>query len=91
MPPSSNDKAALFKRRPDEVRAIRWTGDNIEAVMDFMTPIKPQYMVGFSNADDLIGIPGGVVSKGDWIVRRPDALDLWHLTDERFGERYEPA
>lgn len=60
-----------YRRRPEFVDAILWTGDNIEAVVEFMAPVAPRYMAGFSNADDLIGTPDGVANKGDYIVKRP--------------------
>jgi hypothetical protein len=82
--------AERFVRRSEPVTAIRWTGDNIEDVMAFMEPHRPQYMAGFSNADDLIGTPGGVASKGDYIVRRLDgtAGEIWPLPPEQFDARY---
>jgi hypothetical protein len=79
---------ATYQRRPDQVRAIRWNGDNIEAVMALMAPTEPRYMAGFANADDLIGTPGGVAEKGDWIVRRADGLEVWPLKPIEFDRRY---
>lgn len=63
---------ARYRKRPErpvEVEAIRWTGENIEAVVQFMAPGKPTYMAGFSNADDLIGLGTEVATKGDYIVK----------------------
>lgn len=78
-------------RRREEVDAIRWTGNNIAAVMDFMAPHKPVHMAAFSNADDLVGLPGGVANKGDWILRRADSTEIWPLTSDEFEAQYEPV
>jgi hypothetical protein len=66
---------------PNDAEAIRWTGDNIDAVIAFMAPQEPVHVnslshLRFTNADDLVGIETtdglAVASKGDWIVRDPD-------------------
>jgi hypothetical protein len=82
--------AKRYVRRAEPVEALRWTGDNIEEVMAFMEPHRPQYMAGFSNADDLIGTPGRVANKGDYIVRRLDgtAREILALPPEQFDARY---
>jgi hypothetical protein len=48
-----------FRKKPVEITAIRWTGDNIIEVMAFMAPQEPVYVnnlshVKFTNADDLV-------------------------------------
>ena len=45
-----------YRKKPVVIDAIRWTGDNIEDIHEFMLPEKPVYMAGFSNADDILGI-----------------------------------
>lgn len=63
-----------YRKKPVEIEAINWTGDNIADVMAFMSPQEPGY-VGkqFSNADDLIAIDTlegrMIANKGDWIIR----------------------
>jgi hypothetical protein len=82
--------AERFVCRSEPVEALRWTGDNIEEIVAFMEPELPRYMGGFSNADDLVGTPGGVANKGDYIVRRLDGTgnEIWPMTAEEFGTRY---
>ncbi len=77
-----------FRKRPEEVEAIRWTGDNIESVMEFMHPIKPAYMAGFSNADGLIGLGAEVAAKGDFIVKDFDE-NLSCCSARTFDANYE--
>lgn len=81
--------AETFRKRFVEVRAIRWTGDNIEAIFEFMDPEKPGYMSGFKNADDLIATPAGVASKGDWIIRPGERNEFGVLSDAEFAATYE--
>jgi hypothetical protein len=71
---------------------MQWTGENIEAVFEFMLPHKPTYMAEFENADEILGLPGGVANKGDWIVRRPDgAREIWPIAADAFDATYESA
>jgi hypothetical protein len=78
-------------RKLVEVDAILWTGDNIEAVHGFMAPVKPAYMGAFSNADELLGLPSGVATVGDWVVRDLDTQTFSHMSNKDFEATYEPA
>lgn len=78
-----------FRKKPEAIEAIQWTGKNISAVMEFMLPEEPTYMEGFSNRDEIVGIQtlAGLVvaSLDDWIIRgvkgelypcKPDIFEL---------------
>jgi hypothetical protein len=81
-----------FRKRSVEVRAIRWTGDNIEDIFAFMAPEKPGYMSGFKNSDDLLAMPSGwVAEKGDWIVCPGDDCGYGVMGHEAFEAAFEPT
>lgn len=86
-----------FRKRPVEIQAIRWTGDNIEQVLVFMAPDQPVYVndlshMNFTNADDLVGIETleglMVADKGDWIIRGVKG-ELYPCKPDIFETTYE--
>ncbi|MFF3497403.1 hypothetical protein ACFYWS_39430 [Streptomyces sp. NPDC002795] len=88
-----------FRKKPVEINAIRWTGDNIDAVMGFMHPQQPIHPndlshMRFTNADDLVGIETleGVMfaSKGDWIIRGVQG-EFYPCKPDIFAATYEPV
>ena len=88
-----------FRKKPVEITAIQWTGDNIDDVMAFMRPQEPVYVnnlshMKFANADDLVGIetPEGlmVANKGDWIIRGVED-ELYPCKPGIFDATYEPV
>lgn len=84
---------AIYRKKPVEIEAVRWTGDNILEVSQFMCPVEPIY-VGkqFSNADELIAIDtleGRMVAKiGDWIIRGVKG-ELYPCKPDIFEATYE--
>lgn len=84
---------AKFRKKPVEVDALRWTGDNILAVYEFMHPQQPTYMWEFSDRDEIVGIETlegvMVAKKGDWIIRGvkgefyPCKSDIFEASYER--------
>jgi hypothetical protein len=62
-----------FRKKPVEVEAVRWDDENIREITDFMHPARPEYIGGFLDSDDLLGIAtleGRMIAKkGDWIIR----------------------
>lgn len=86
-----------FRKRPVEVEAVRWTGENIEAVMGFMHPQQPVHVnnlshMRFTNADELVGVQTleglMVADKGDWIIRGVQD-ELYPCKPDIFGATYE--
>lgn len=77
-----------YRKKPVVIDAIQWNGDNILEVMEFMSPTKPAYMAGFSNADDIVGIETLVASKGDWIIRGVKG-ELYPCKPDIFEATYE--
>jgi len=46
-----------YRKKPVEIEAIQWTGDNIQEILSFMTPEKPQYIgTDFSTSDEVFRI-----------------------------------
>ena len=88
-----------FRKKPVEITAIQWTGDNILDVMAFMRPQEPVYVnnlsyMKFSNADDLVGIQTleGIMAanKGDWIIRGVKG-ELYPCKPDIFTATYDPV
>lgn len=83
---------ARYRKKPVLIEAIRWDGENITEIFDFMAPEEPVYMDGFSNADDLIGIDTlegrMVASKGDWIIKGVKG-EFYPCKPEIFEATYE--
>lgn len=81
-----------FRKKPVVIEAIRWTGDNIGEVAQFMYPAVPAYLKGFTNADDLVGITtlegNMVASKDDWIIRGVKG-ELYPCKPDIFEATYE--
>lgn len=86
-----------FRKRPVEIDAIQWTGDNIDAVMGFMHPQEPVHVnslshMQFTNADELVGIQTleglMVAAKGDWIIRGVQG-ELYPCKPDIFAVTYE--
>lgn len=85
---------ARYRKKPVEIDAILWDGENIQEVMEFMAPTEPVYMEGFSNADDLIGVETlegrMIASKGDWILRGVKG-ELYPCKPDIFEATYSSA
>jgi len=85
-----------FRKKPIEVRAIQWTGDNIAELKEFMKPQEPVYMAGFKNRDEIVGIETleglMIASMNDWIIRGvkgefyPCKPDVFEATYERVDD-----
>jgi len=84
-------QSTKYRKRPVEVEAVQWTGENIEEIHAFMAPSKPGYLSQFSNADELLGLKSGVAGVGDWVIRDPETQTFSHLSPDIFEATYEPA
>lgn len=86
-----------FRKRPVEVEAIRWAGDNAHAIWEWTSggfhEIGPEDRVDdpdhtaelFVAANSKwLGVP-----TGEWIIK--DKLGFYPCRDEVFRETYEPA
>lgn len=78
-----------WKRRPYEVEAIKFTGDNLKEVNDFISPGK----VIATGEKDLYTIllgpgPGEIFWKGDFVVKMPTGY-IKAYRDFSFLYRYE--
>ncbi len=84
---------ARYRKKPVEVDAIQWTGENFDAVKAFA-----------SGAVGIGTVMGGAiplwvtaaaatcyVERGDWIIREPDGSGFYPVTDDPFSVIYEPA
>jgi len=82
---------ATFRKKPVEIQAVQWNGENIREIHDFMAPYKPVYVGGFSNSDDILGIDTGglmIAQLGDWIIRGV-AGEFYPVKPDIFAATYE--
>lgn len=74
---------AKYQRKPDEVDAVRWTGENEDEIKDFIGDHRQVF-----TGHDRILIPhtGGIASAvvGEWIVKHPNG-GLTVLSDPTFS------
>jgi hypothetical protein len=61
-----------YRKKPVVIETIQWTGNNIEEIFNFMGKL-PEYMEGFKNKDEILGIQtleGLMVANiGYWIIK----------------------
>lgn len=77
----------------DDYAAIQWDGTNITEIMLFMDHVEPVYIAGFTNSDDIVGVPSVegliVIGIGGWIEKRLDGLRAYPthaMWEKRFSE-----
>lgn len=77
----------------DDYMAIQWDGENIDEIIAFMAPVEPVYMSGFTNSDEIVGVPSveGLIGIGigGWIEKRLDGLRTYPthaMWEQRFSE-----
>lgn len=79
-----------FRKRPDEIDAIQWSGSNWHAVLEFcghgnvQTDGKDVFLTDDKTAPRS-------VRQGQWIVRSPNELFLRVATDEVLTRDWEPV
>ncbi len=75
---------ARFRRRKVEIEAVRFDGQNFEAVREFCPPaVRSGVMLAISDGGH------GVALAGDWVVR--DGGRFLVLKPDVFAATYEPA
>lgn len=90
--------AIRFRKRPVEVDAIQWTGDNIVAVLNFFDAGRETTIVNINCPADRsqgwVEIPtleGKMrASVGDWIIKGVKG-EFYPCKPDIFAETYEPA
>lgn len=80
-------EVARYRRQVTVVRAVKWTGDNLAAVMAFAGE-HLTYADGVLTCRTLHG--PDVVAIGDWLVEGA-ADDVYPIKPEPFATVYEPA
>lgn len=84
---------ASYRKKPVEVIALRWLGDNYEIVAEF---------VGSESClrredDGAIALwiaksrNWGIVNVNDWIIAERDGVGYYPCTAEQFTDTYEPV
>jgi hypothetical protein len=83
---------AIFRKKPAEIRAIQFTGDNIDAIWDAFgtagiygpTEMNPDYLI-------LTTIHGDEAPcrPGDWIIPEPQAGRFYPCKPDVFAATYD--
>lgn len=91
-----------FRKKPVEVDAIRWTGDNTDEIIaftgpdriDVVTPAGRPYITLDPEVTalvyDVLHSTWVGVKTGQWIIRGVKG-ELYPCADDVFAETYEPA
>ena len=83
-----------FRKKPIEVEAMQWTGDNIAAIWDW-GGTAGIYGPTEENPDQLIltTIHGeqAVARVGDWVIREPRADRFYPCKPDIFEATYDPV
>ena len=80
-----------YRRKPVEVEVIRWTGENIHAVEDFMTKGLAPMLFRDAPSGDLWALMDGVplpVGIGDYFVLEGGGIGLYSRVN--FKAEFEP-
>lgn len=88
-----------FRKKPNPVEAVHWTGDNYDEMQEFgPVDIVAEHELGSEsfNMTLLAGVNGAQgwvpVPIGHWIVRNPgDDTDYWPVDNAFMEKNYEPA
>lgn len=78
---------AKFRKKPVEIEAVRFTGENIDEVKALMALASPSSEKGHT----VIHMPDGdhIVPTGHWILRDKTGM-IWPCAPDVFAAAYEP-
>lgn len=95
------EQPKLYRRKPTEIRAIQWTGENLSAIQDFVGLVEAEGVSrgtrGFQVAGNKRVASLWVTANGDllpieigeWIAK--DDLGFYPIKDSQFKKVYEEA
>jgi len=79
-----------YRKRPVEITAFQWTGDNADAMREFTCGMflppddaNPAWLYVAANSSSL------PLEVGEWVAQ--DRLGYYPIKDEVFAETYEPV
>lgn len=59
-----------FRKKPVEIQAVQWTGDNYDAILNFADELNVEYSAQYWNKLIVHTLEGDrYASLGDWIIR----------------------
>jgi len=62
---------------------LQWTGDNIDEVFQFVAPLEPVPIKGFTNSDDIFGLETikgfVVVRKGQLLLKSEQGIEVTNV------------
>ena len=85
-----------FRKKPVEIEAVQWTGENIQDVVDHCAPFGQGegWQIGFLKEGQPFTIKplegDHTASVGDWIIRGVKG-ELYPCKPDIFEATYEPA
>lgn len=95
------DEPRRYRKRPVEVVAIRWTGQNWPEVVGFVAAHPSPSLDGPAVRQASSGRLAVWIEKsntwrpdlpkGDWIIAERDGFGVYPCTAEQFADTYEPA
>lgn len=89
-----------YQSRPQVVEALRWIGDNIDEILDFVGNNQIQYFYEDGEWTGQIKLLAGKFGAqgyvefpiGHWVVCSVgDYTDFWPVEADYFAKKYEPA
>ena len=83
-----------FRKKPLEVDAMQWTGDNIHELWDWggaehiygPTETNPTWLIVTTIHDEKAS-----VALGNWVIREPDGERFYPCEREVFAATYDPV
>ena len=81
-----------FRKKPVEIEAVQWTGNNVSEILDFVNHIDIRIQNHDDKADLYINTLEGTMhaSEGDWIIRGVHG-EYYPCKPDIFEETYEPT
>jgi hypothetical protein len=83
-----------YRKKPVEIDAMRWTGDNIDALFEWAGPSIVNYPTDKTPERLLLTTIDGVevpCPVGHWVIREPVPDRFYPCDPEVFADRYEPV
>jgi hypothetical protein len=94
-----SDTPARYRKRPVEVTACQWTGENFDVVDAFAgwSKVESEYKRTAYQLNDRLRLwidksqTWGMLQLGDWVIAERDGVGFYPCVAEQFAETYEPV
>ena len=90
--------AKIFRKKPVEIEAVQWTGENLDRVMEFCAGNASYQLMHKGNSELVIatledgsdGEAKHVASRGDWIIKGVKG-EFYPCKPDIFEATYDPV